>query len=102
MIGYFNRDASFAKFDQLPPQFQTVIASVAFQYGVLPVRTPTFWSYAVTGNWTAMIAELRNFGDAFPTRRTKEADLMERTLREAVVEERSRLRDMIRPPERDR
>lgn len=61
-------------FEQLPEQAQTVIASVAFQYGNLAKRCPTFWKYAVAQNWLAMVNELRHFGDRYPNRRHKEAD----------------------------
>lgn len=65
-------------FAELPEPAQTAIASVAFQYGPnLPARTPRFWQ-AVTGqDWVRAVHELRNFGDAYPTRRRREADLLE-------------------------
>jgi len=65
---------SKVSFDQLPEQAQTVIASVAFQYGNLAKRCPTFWKFAVAQNWLAMVNELRNFGDRYSKRRLKEAD----------------------------
>lgn len=61
-------------FEQLPEQAQTVIASVAFQYGSLAKRCPTFWGFAIEQNWLAMVNELRNFGDRYSSRRHKEAD----------------------------
>lgn len=64
-------------FDDLPPICQTVIASVAFQYGNLAERTPNFWSQVCSRDWDAALANLRNFGDRYPTRRNKEADLLE-------------------------
>lgn len=64
----------------LPPAACTVIASVAFQYGDLPRRCPRFWERAVRRDWPAVIAELRDFGDRYPTRRRKEADHLERGL----------------------
>ena len=42
-------------------------------------RVPRFWSYITSNNWNSAIAELRNFGDAFATRRNKEADLLQYT-----------------------
>jgi hypothetical protein len=73
----YNRAAGIG-FDALPDAAQTVIASVAFQYGPnLQRRTPRFWSDAVRQDWTAVIEELRNFGDNFPTRRNKEAKFLE-------------------------
>jgi len=69
----YNR-VSNIDFETLPEQAQTVIASVAFQYGNLAQRCPKFWFYAITQDWLAMVNELRNFGDRYTTRRLKEAD----------------------------
>ncbi len=64
------------KFDDLSDEAQTVICSVAFQYGSnLERRTPRFWNACTEGRWNDLVGELRNFGDAYPTRRNKEADL---------------------------
>jgi hypothetical protein len=64
------------RFDDMPDRAQTVIASVAFQYGDLAARCPHFWALAVVQDWPRMIAQLRNFGDKYPTRRNKEADYL--------------------------
>ena len=55
---------------------QTVIASVAFQYGYLAKRCPNFWRYAITQNTQAMIRELVDFGDRYTTRRWREASYL--------------------------
>ena len=66
-------------FFNLPSEAQTVIASVSFQYGVnLNIRTPNFWKAVSSQNWMLAIHELRNFGDKYPTRRKKEAKLLEK------------------------
>jgi len=71
--------AAYAKaagvaFDTLPDAVQTVLASVAFQYGpALATRTPSFWKHAVDQDWPALRHELENFDDRYPTRRHKEA-----------------------------
>ena len=68
-------------FSELPPQAQTVIASVSFQYGVnLRARTPRFWRAVTAQDWARAIAELRDFGDAYPSRRGLEANLLEQVL----------------------
>jgi hypothetical protein len=65
----------------LPSTAQTVIASVAFQYGPGLRRTcPRFWSACIQQNWEKTIEELRNFEDKYPTRRGKEADYLEKGL----------------------
>lgn len=67
-----------ARFEDLPACAQTVIASVAYQYGLdLEHRTPRFWSTVVTQNWSDAVTELRSFGDAYGRRRAQEADLLE-------------------------
>lgn len=70
-------------FFEIPAEAQTVIASVSFQYGVnLKVATPKFWRAASSQNWQQSVSILRNFRDAYPTRRRKEARLLERVLNE--------------------
>ncbi|MCG8427991.1 MAG: pesticin C-terminus-like muramidase [Chromatiales bacterium] len=67
------------KFIDIPPQAQTVIASVSFQYGVgLNIRTPKFWKAVTSQDWPKAIKILKAFGDAYPTRRKKEAALLEK------------------------
>lgn len=69
-------------FSRLPSEAQTVIASVSFQYGVnLDLRTPRFWRAVASQNWSNAVVELRRFGDAYPTRRRREADLLARIAR---------------------
>ena len=64
------------EFDQLDDICQTVIASVSFQYGNLSIRTPNFWQQIISGNWSAALKNLRDFGDKYSTRRNIEADLL--------------------------
>ena len=63
-------------FDDLTEAQATVVASVAFQYGNLPTEAPTFWKHVTNGDWDKAEAELRAFGDKYPTRRTAEADFL--------------------------
>lgn len=63
-------------FAQLPEAMQTVIASVAFQYGDLASRCPRFWRAAITADSVSLINELQNFGDRYPTRRNREANYL--------------------------
>lgn len=70
-------DGDRADFEDLPAAAQTVIASVAYQYGLdLKRHTPRFWSTVVAQDWGAAVAELRNFGDAYGSRRRQEAELL--------------------------
>jgi hypothetical protein len=64
-------------FNELTEQQQTVVASVSFQYGHLPTRTPNFWRQVTSDDWDAAINNLRNFGDRYPTRRNTEANYLE-------------------------
>ena len=69
-------------FSRLPAEAQTVIASVSFQYGInLDIRAPRFWRAVSSQNWEAAMEELRNFGDAYPTRRHREAERLARIVR---------------------
>ena len=67
------RKPALLRFTALPREAQTVIMSVAFQYGNLPTRTPRFWRIVVRQDWQAAVAELRAFGDAYGQRRQREA-----------------------------
>lgn len=69
--------ASDMAFEDIPANWQTVIASVSFQYGSLARRCPLFWSMVTKQEWTRAINELRNFGDRYRTRRNAEADLVD-------------------------
>ena len=65
------------RFRELPWQAQTVIGSVAYQYGEnLPLAAPRFWTTALTQDWPALARALENFGDAYGPRRRAEAQLL--------------------------
>jgi Bacterial toxin homologue of phage lysozyme, C-term len=68
--------AGGGNFSDLPAQMQTVIASIAFQYGDLGSRTPNFWRQVVAHDWQGAHANLLNFGDRYANRRRQEADLL--------------------------
>lgn len=71
--------ASKTKFNSLFAEAQTVVASVAFQYGTnLKTKTPNFWKQITACDWEKAIANLENFGDSYTTRRKKEAKLLKR------------------------
>jgi GH24 family phage-related lysozyme (muramidase) len=73
----YDRAVGKDSFYNLPPQAQTVLASLAYQYGpALDKRTPKFWRLACAQDWTGCYKELNNFGDRYPTRRKKEAELL--------------------------
>ena len=63
-------------FDSLSDECQTVVASVAFQYGSLAARCPNFWRQVTNGDWFEAYKNLCDFGDAYQTRRDKEAALL--------------------------
>jgi hypothetical protein len=68
-------------FDDLTEAQQTVLASVGFQHGTSFKRKDgsemNYIKQARNNDWEALTANLRNFGDDFPTRRNKEADFLE-------------------------
>lgn len=69
-------------FYSLDKAVQTVIMSVAFQYGNLPTRTPNFWKVVTSGDWERAVWHLENFGDSYRTRRRKEAKLLRNYLKQ--------------------
>lgn len=71
----FLRDSGVS-FDDQRDRFQTVVASVTYQYGSPWARTPNFWRSVVARDEGLMIGHLRNFRDKYPTRRNKEADYL--------------------------
>ena len=79
LIHRYDRDSE-AGFTSLPAGFQTVIASVSFQYGNLRSETPAFWRQVTTGEWEEALENLRNFGDDYSTRRNAEADIWEQSM----------------------
>jgi hypothetical protein len=77
--GYVPAAGNKNKFIDIPHQAQTVITSVSFQYGVgLNIRAPKFWKAVTSQNWVEATKLLKAFGDAYPTRRRKEAALLEK------------------------
>ncbi|MCG6382846.1 type VI secretion system tip protein TssI/VgrG, partial [Vibrio fluvialis] len=76
IVDLYNRTSKTTKFECLPWQAQTVIASVSYQYGYLPSETENFWKQAIEQDWSAMFNNLMKFGDKYPTRREKEAGLI--------------------------
>ncbi len=78
-LKYNSAQGNKKKFADIAPEAQTVIASVSFQYGVgLSVRAPKFWKAVTAQDWKETAKILKSFGDAYPTRRKKEAALMEK------------------------
>lgn len=80
----YNKDSKvkFYSLDRVP---QTVIMSVAFQYGNLKKRTPNFWKQVTSQDWLMAEKNLKNFGDAYTTRRKKEAKLLRSYLKEKGI-----------------
>ncbi|NVJ03101.1 pesticin [Myxococcus sp. AM009] len=64
------------RFAELPREMQTVIASVGFQYGSLKTATPNFFAQVTEQRWDDAKANLEDFGDRYPSRRGREADLL--------------------------
>ncbi len=77
LIKNYNASSSF-DFCELPKEAQTVIASVAFQYGVyLQQSAPMFWSAVIKKDWKKAYEILLDFKEAYSTRRKKEAKYLE-------------------------
>ena len=57
---------------------QTAIADPTYQYGPdLSARTLEYWNQVTHGEWMAAVQNLNDFGDAYPTRRSLEANLIQ-------------------------
>lgn len=83
----YDKAAGKDAFYHLPDVVQTVLASLAYQYGPnLARRTPKFWELACQKDWQACVNELENFGDGYPTRRRKEAKLLRQALGATSIE----------------
>ena len=89
VIATYNKHKPIKPFEELTQAQQTVLVSVGFQHGTSFTRTDgsdmNYIKQAASGDWDGALANLRNFGDDFPTRRNKEADLLEnekKTLKE--------------------
>jgi len=80
LISSYNAASKKIKFEELPLEAQTVIASVAFHYGNLKTKAPKFWNAVIQQNWNGADNELRNFGDNYKSRRLVEAELLKSTL----------------------
>jgi hypothetical protein len=75
LIRKYNAESS-VDFESLPKEAQTVIASVEYQYGSLKVSTPALWEQVVNQEWQDAYENLLDFGDAYITRRRKEAEYL--------------------------
>lgn len=73
LVVRYNEDSPLA-FNDLPACWQTVIASVEFQYGSIRKACPKFWIYVTHQQWDTAINELMDFGDSYPSRRRQEAE----------------------------
>ena len=81
VIATYNKHNPVKPFEELTQAQQTVLVSVGFQHGTSFTRTDgsdmNYIKQAASGDWDGALSNLRNFGDEFPTRRNKEADLLE-------------------------
>ena len=73
------------RFQGLPQGAQTAIADVAFQYGNLASRTPSFWRQVTTGQWQDAHSNLMDFRDDHPTRRKMDAGLLAPNIRSGLL-----------------
>jgi len=73
-------------FADLAAEAQTALVDLAYQYGTgLAKATPHFWGDVTQGNWSKAVAELKNFGDKYPTRRNREAALIQQALNSGTL-----------------
>jgi hypothetical protein len=73
----FEKDSG-QSFTTVAPEWRTAIVDLAFQYGKnLKKAAPKFWAQVTKGKAEDALANLRDFKDKFPSRRNREADLVE-------------------------
>ena len=81
VVNTYNKHNPVKPFEELTQAQQTVLASVGFQHGTSFTRSDgtdmNYIKQAASGDWDGALANLRNFGDEFGTRRNKEADYLE-------------------------
>jgi hypothetical protein len=53
------------------------LSQLTHQYGSAKDKTPNFWKQVIEQRWGDAVNNLRNFGDSYPTRRNKEANLLQ-------------------------
>jgi GH24 family phage-related lysozyme (muramidase) len=86
VVEVYSANSSYADFYQLPGGVQTAIASVAYQYGpALAGATPEFWMQIIEGRWQDAVDNLRDFHDAYDSRRGQEADLIEADIASGAI-----------------
>lgn len=72
-------------FASIPDRAQTVITSVAYQYGNLPIRCPKFWACVTRQDWAGAVGVLKAFGDAYQTRHDLEAAYLEPVINQDLM-----------------
>lgn len=63
-----------ATFEDLPEEAKTVLIDLWFQYPHPAKSIPKFWGHATSGRWRDAHRELKDFGDGYGPRRSREAD----------------------------
>lgn len=71
--------STVGSFGSLPRKTRTAIASLYYQYGTdAPQKAaPNYWRQITNGDWDGALNNLSAFGDAYGTRRRKEAALIQ-------------------------
>jgi len=70
-------------FEKLPQSVQTAIASITFQYGTLSSEASNYWEQVTEQRWQDAVDNLKEFGDAYPSRRKLEAGLIKSAIKSA-------------------
>lgn len=73
LVASYDSDTKGGEFARLPDRAQTVLTSVAYQYGNLAARCPKFWGCMIRKDWQGAISELHAFGDRYEGRHLEEA-----------------------------
>lgn len=76
------REVGETKWQAMSRSLRTVLASVQFQYGSARSRTPNFFKRVLSLDVPSVASYLRSFGDRYRTRRNKEADYLQTSMKD--------------------
>ncbi len=70
------RDVGETRWQKMGRSLRTVLASVQFQYGSARLKTPNFFKKVLSMDVPTIATYLKNFGDKYKTRRTRESNYL--------------------------
>lgn len=81
LVENYNADSKSVRFAALPSGVATALFSLTYQNGAPWIKSKTYWGYAITQNYKAMINWLLRLNSQFHDRRVDEAELIEKSIK---------------------